>query len=750
MLKDCEWSEDRDYKTGSENEPLQFYLDGLSNSTEFNLLLGYFSSAAINLLSVGFASFISKGGKVRMVINHILSEKDKEAISRVEDNPDNIRVFDLNDVVELQQNLDEYSTQFFECLAYLIAQKRIEIKVVRPKKGNGIVHYKSGVFSDGEHSVGYEASCNFTYYGLAENIESLEAFLSWENSRSTKFIKKKLELIDSYFNEKDEGVEYVPIKDIQVALKDKFDNKDMQELLVQEEELLKRKSSLTKNPKVEKTISKIFEEVEVQRKIPKFPYIEGPREYQKEAYKNWVANNYQGMFAMATGTGKTITSLNCVLNEFKNRGYYKFIVLVPTTALAKQWLFEVSSPDKFNFTDSLICSSANSNWVDELTYLGRNVLFERNPNYGIVTTYATFKGNRFRAILNEFFQDEFDKIVLIADEAHNIAAPGFLKVLPTYFKFRIGLSATPERQFDEEGNLRLCNFFSTSPDQYTYEYHMKAAIENEVLSNYYYYPILIKLEQDELNEYVKISKDLTKHIDYETGKYRDSDFVKTLLLKRRRIIHKARRKIDAMLDVIEEIGKDSFKNAFIYVPEGEEPNYLENDTYFNDDINDRLIDVYMTAIYDKYGLKLSKFTGDTGNRDEILENFKSEKLHALLAMKCLDEGVDIPQTKIAIFCSSTGNPRQYIQRRGRVLRNYKKQKAIIYDLIVNPGSDHTETDPFLKKIEKNLFLNELRRLVNFAVLSENKDSSLKQLESICYEYDIDIYELANMELETYK
>jgi len=84
MLRDCDWSTDRDYKTGSENEPLQFYLDGLSNSNEFQLLLGYFSSAAINLLSVGFATFISKGGKMRMVINHLLSEKDKEAIQKAE------------------------------------------------------------------------------------------------------------------------------------------------------------------------------------------------------------------------------------------------------------------------------------------------------------------------------------------------------------------------------------------------------------------------------------------------------------------------------------------------------------------------------------------------------------------------------------------------------------------------------------------------------------------------------------------
>ena len=133
MLKDCDWSLNRDYKTGSENEPLQFYLDGLANSNEFDLLLGYFSSSAINLLSVGFATFISKGGKMRMVINHLLSEKDKEALWRVEEDPGSIRIFDLNDVVELQNSLDDYGYHFFECLAYLISQKRIEDRFKRDR-----------------------------------------------------------------------------------------------------------------------------------------------------------------------------------------------------------------------------------------------------------------------------------------------------------------------------------------------------------------------------------------------------------------------------------------------------------------------------------------------------------------------------------------------------------------------------------------------------------------------------------------
>lgn len=750
MLKDCDWSIDRDYKTGSENEPMQFYLEGLANSKEFSLLLGYFSSSAINLLSIGFATFISKGGKMKMVINHLLSAKDKEAVWRVEENPNEIKVFDLTDVVSLERVLDEYDTHFFECLAYLISEKRIEIKVIKPKNGKGIAHYKSGVFSDGQEAVGYQASCNFTYYGLSENIEQLEAFLSWENGRSNKLIKKQLKLIDDYFAEKDEDVEYISVSAIEVVLKDRFGKKDINELLVQEEQLLRKKQSLFSNLKLKKTITQLFIDIENIRNIPRFPNGGEARPYQKMAYDRWVENDYKGMFAMATGTGKTITSLNCVLSDFKLNGFYKFIVLVPTTALASQWQDEIL--DKFNFVNTIVCSSDNSKWKDNIKSIGKNIIFNRQIDYAIIATYATFKGVNFQTIFKEYFENDCDKITLIADEAHTMGSPGFLKVLPFNIKKRIGLSATPERQFDENGNKILADFFSTSEEEYTFEFNMKTAIESKILTRYYYYPKIVSLEQNEQEEYLKISKELSKFIDHETGKYRESHYVNNLLIKRKSVIHKATRKVEALISIIKEIGVANFKDAFIYIPEGIEVDYSETDELSdNESMNNNLIDVYLKKLYEQYGLKMAKFTGQTTNRVQILNQFKEHKLDALLAMKCLDEGVDIPQAKYAIFCSSTGNPRQYIQRRGRVLRKFNgKEFAFIYDLIVKPVIDHTDTDERLKKIEKNIFLSELRRLVNFSVLSENKDICLNSLESLCYDLDIDIYELANKELENYK
>jgi superfamily II DNA or RNA helicase len=211
--------------------------------------------------------------------------------------------------------------------------------------------------------------------------------------------------------------------------------------------------------------------------------------------------------------------------------------------------------------------------------------------------------------------------------------------------------------------------------------------------------------------------------------------------------------LNALISIINKIGKENFKKAFIYVPEGIEFESSENEftPYEIENETSKIIDNYLIEIYNHFQTKMAKFTGETKNRDQILNQFKEGHLDALLAMKCLDEGVDVPQTKYAIFCSSTGNPRQYIQRRGRVLRTHKdKEFAIIYDLIVKPSISHTNTDENLSKMEKNIFLSELRRLVNFAVLSENKDQSLKDLETLCDNLDIDIYKLANTELNNYK
>ena len=751
MLKQVNWSADRSYRTGTEDEPLQFYFEGLCNSTQLDLLLGYFSSAAINVLSLGFASFLYKGGTVRMVVNNILSEQDKEAIKAAKDGNIDQNLLDLSDIKQLKRKLDQYSNHFFECLAWLIANERIQIIVIRPKSGNGIAHYKSGSFSDGTDTVGFKASCNFTAYGLLENLEELDAFLSWENSRSSKMIKRQYQDFSSIFSGEADFAEHINIEDISVAIKDEFGGKTANELIIQEKELLEKKLERLSNKHIRKTFEKVIAHIEDISREPRFPYSSGPRPYQIEAYQNWVANDYKGIFAMATGTGKTITSLNCILQEYKKTGYFRFIVLVPTISLATQWEKELTV--KFNFEEVTICSSQNNKWEDSVRDYIRNLRLGINANFCILITYSSYRMKRFQNIIKEIPDEMMKSITLIADEAHTFGSKNLLKVLPHNIKRRIGLSATPERQYDEIGKNEISIFFNAHPPYYTFKYDMKKAIEDGVLCRYNYYPKLVELEYDELMAYRIKTIELTKFLDPTTGKYKDEPYVNNLLIQRKNIIHKARNKSNCLTDIIDEIGKDKFKYAFIYVPEGYEPNYEESDIEVQTEIeetDDRIIDNYTNLLYENYKFRLRKFTGDTSDREEILDQFSSGKLDALLAMKCLDEGVDIPQTKIAVFCSSTGNPRQYIQRRGRVLRAYGKDKvAIVYDMIVKPFLDVTNTDERHVKMEKNILANELRRLVNFAVLAENKDECLRSMESLCYDLDIDIYELANEEENKY-
>jgi superfamily II DNA or RNA helicase len=738
MLKDCDWSLDRDYKTGSADEPLQFYLDGLANSNEFNLLLGYFSSSAINLLSVGFASFISKGGKMRMVINHLLSAKDKEAISRVEDNPNEIRVFDLTDIVSLGRVLDEYDTHFFECLAYLISEKRIEIKVIKPKNGKGIAHYKSGVFSDGQDTVGYQASCNFTYYGLSENIEQLEAFLSWENGRSNKLIKKQLKLIEDYFTEKDEDVEYISVSEIEVVLKDRFGKKDINELLVQEEQLLKKKQSLISNPKLKKTIAKLFSEIELIRRTPRFPYSKGPREYQINAYNSWVANNYKGMFAMATGTGKTITSLNCLFEIYKDKGYYKAIILVPTMSLVEQWEKECC---KFNFTENIIKVYSLNNWQSELSRLETLKLLNKDFSFIIISTYASFLTKKFQ---NQF-KELNENTLFIADECHNMGSQSILRKLNSiHLQKRIGLSATPERQYQEEINKTIQEFFGEKTEnEYVFSYSMEDAIKKEpkALCPYRYYPQIVRLTDFEFQEYVDYTRRI---VAMHPKSEEEKEIFNRLCIARQRIVHKAENKLDAFKVILQEeySKRKNLKYTLVYVPEGlanEDVIFDATKTDFlqETDADLNLLNLYTRTIGELFeNVSAKQFIGVTSSDDRknILNDFAKGNLQVITSMKCLDEGIDVPRSELAIFCASTGNPRQFIQRRGRVLRiSEGKDEAVIYDLVVVPDPSG---DPSLFKIEQAEVKKELRRIKDFAEMSENKHYTRQILEPILKYYQL--------------
>ncbi len=738
MLRNVSWSEDRAYKTGTANEPLEFYLNGLCNSKKFDLLLGYFSSAAINILSIGFATFLHNGGEMRMIVNNILSQEDKDAILLADSGNIPESLIDLSNIRFLRATLDDYGKHFFDCLAWLIANKRIQLKVIRPKNGQGISHYKNGVFYDDKDYVGFSASCNFTAFGLLENLERLDAFLGWENNRSTKFVSGINTEFEEIFSGNANHVTYLNIEDIQVAIKEEFGNKTINELIIQEGELLNKRSKVLENKKLKKALQNAENKLDELESTPRFPYAEGPRPYQSEAYGNWCRNNYHGVFAMATGTGKTITSLNCLLQEaLKNdKSTYHALILVPTITLVNQWEEEAR---KFNFQE-IIKVSSKDEWESELATT-ISTAKRISKSFIVITTYASFIRERFIKYIKEFPKDT----VFIADEAHNIGSASVLEKLAMIsFQKRIGLSATPKRIYDPEGSAAMQEFFKDK-EPYIYSFSMERAIEEDILCKYYYHPHIVSLKPDELRDYIEISKALVKFYNRDSGTFETSDIVEKLLLKRKRIIHKAENKLGITIEILKERFKKegNLRYSFIYVPEGTTVEIVDDESESTENI--RIINQYTREIgrIDE-SIMVNQFISGMQDRNEVLDQFRQGRIQAIASMKCLDEGVDIPRAEYAIFCSSTGNPRQFIQRRGRILRKHKdKSIAIIHDLVVIPDLLNSSVGSDTFNAERKMVEKELERVMYFASLSINPYETEAVFNDVCTHYDLNIYTIHN-------
>ena len=460
------WPVSRRFKSRTEWEPIGFFSEALCNSTQFDIKLGFFSSSAINILSDGFAAFLYNGGRMRMIINDILSIEDQQAMM-VGETDIWVPYFDLQNLQEVKRTLSERDKHFFECLAWLIKNERLEIKIVAPKEGEGIAHSKCGVFSDGLNRVAFDGSCNFSRTALIENLESLTAFCDWDGQGDVYKIDDIAEDFERTFGGNDDSVIYMKADEVKAGISANFKHKDIGELMRDEQNLITRRlnSNLPHNiqsvlNRAKKKVESIIKKIDGQslnvsnKEEPRFPFDE-PRDYQKQAYENWKVKQ-KGLFAMATGTGKTLTSLNCLLNIWKKFHFYKAIILVPTITLVDQWEDECK---RFHFNHITKVSSKNPKWKIELDNIKTKESIKiggEESSFIIIATYASFaRENIFRELV-DFNRNTMRQMLLIADEAHNMGAGRILDRLDgVKFARRIGLSATPERQFDESGNKGL-------------------------------------------------------------------------------------------------------------------------------------------------------------------------------------------------------------------------------------------------------------------------------------------------------
>jgi superfamily II DNA or RNA helicase len=723
---------DADFKVvyaSGETEPAEFFIDALMESNAFDLGLGFFSTSGFRALSFGFAYFIHRNGRMRIIFNDVLTPEDKEAIENgIKSRQDElIEENIIEDILKLYDTLSSHDRHFFNCISWLIATKKIEIIAVAPVKSKpGIAHQKFGIFKDTQgNSVAFSGSINFSATALFKNLEAISCYKSWTRDNSDM---ERINYYESLFNKiwsgRYDSVRIVPIEQVKVIIRDKFPVRDIEDLLNEELTLL---DELTNNYVIPTSFSTKLNHL--KRKVsrdkpiqPSFPSENQKRPYQEIAVENWVKNDYKGLFEMATGTGKTITGLFASVELLKRLNSIVLLILVPTISLAEQWNEEVK---KFSYQETIIVSSANPNWTFELQAGLNSFKLGTIKHLVVISTYDSYKSNKFHK-----FYDKFPpEAMLLADEAHSMGAPEMLKKMPFNIQYRLALSATPHRHFDDSGTQKLLEFFNASVKS-TFVFGMKEAIANQFLCQYKLYPHFAELNEEEYQRYINLTKQIARRAHIVKNRFIETDvMLERMLQDRRKILNKAASKKNIVGHIIEAMKKNGkVHHTLVYCPEG------------NDEEEDnRIIDEFGKYLAFEKGLRIAQFTSATPaeRRSQLLKEFDEGKVQCLLAMKCLDEGVDVKQTETAIFVSSSTNPRQYVQRRGRILRVHpNKPFAYLHDIIAVPPKIEMG-DSKAKDVDNIILMQEFRRYREFAEDALNYVEAITPVKGICEGYKIE-------------
>jgi DNA phosphorothioation system restriction enzyme len=448
---------------------------------------------------------------------------------------------------------------------------------------------------------------------------------------------------------------------------------------------------------------------------PGFPAWLTLRDYQELAIENWFNNDGRGSLKMATGSGKTITALSILTHLYLKAGLKAAIVLCPYKHLVDQWATEAI---KFHF-NPLIIHTSRTIWLEDLN---RKLLIAQNNENQVLLvliTNSSFAEEIFQRKLPHFPKNT----VLVADEAHNLGAKDLRTKLPDSIRWRLALSATPERWFDDEGTTAIFDYFGKVLEP---EFTLEDALKSGALSPYRYYPLLVELTENEQDEYLSLSAKIAKIFSIN-GFDKDNKALTSLLIKRARLMASAENKLLQLKTLM--VDKTTSKHWLFYCGDGrvEDPTSQEEM---------RQIESVCRILGRDLKMKIASFTAETPQetRKEISMKLDSGELQGLVAIRCLDEGVDIPSTDKAIILASSTNPRQFIQRRGRVLRKPSKDSkkiAEVYDMITIPPSDSV-----VSEAERAMLRKELTRFSEFAKLALNHGEARKVILDLQKKYDL--------------
>jgi DNA phosphorothioation system restriction enzyme len=453
---------------------------------------------------------------------------------------------------------------------------------------------------------------------------------------------------------------------------------------------------------------------------PKLPASLQLRQYQRQAITNWFSNNGRGTLKMATGSGKTITALAIACELYQQINLQVLLVVCPYRHLVTQWAREC---EKFNLQPILAFENLHT-WQSQLSTQLYNLRSGSQQFVTVITTNSTLIGDGFQSQLKYFPP----KTLIIGDEAHNLGSPKLEESLPRRVGLRLALSATPERYFDDYGTQSLFDYFGSVLQP---EFTLRDAISQGALVHYLYYPILVELTEAESIAYLKLTKKIGRSLLYrerkygETRNFEDHEDLKPLLMQRARLIGAAENKLNALRDLMTT--RRETTHTLFYCSDGSQEAGQRSSL--------RQLKAVAKILGVELGYRVSTYTAHTclDERENLRRQFESGGLQGLVAIRCLDEGVDIPAIQTAVILSSSGNPRQFIQRRGRVLRPHpNKERATIFDMIVLPPDLDRETI----EVERNLLKKELRRFVEFADLADNAGEARMKLLALQKRYGL--------------
>jgi superfamily II DNA or RNA helicase len=670
--------------TSSHDLVNSFFEPLLRQARHYDRGVGYFSSGWLRLNANGMASFANNSGRARWVTSPILEADDWEALQTGDAARNNsILLASLKTTItDLSKALSEDT---LSALAWMVADEIITFKLALPrnKLEQGNFHDKFGIFTDTDgNKISFNGSYNDSIQGM-RNYESIKVFRSWEAS-FTPLVEAEAKRFDKLWNNFDPNVRVF----------------DMPEAAREQILQLRTNSRPYKAP--EWTKLRTLKEMGISYR-PQQPKVPGDillRNYQLEAIEAWFANKCHGLLEMATGTGKTVTSLAASAKLYEREGRLAVIIAVPYQHLVDQWKQEASI---FGYTPVLAYQNS-SRWLNELN----QQIIDFNSNHrrciSVIVTHSTFSSAKFQTSIARLE----GPILLLADEAHHLGSERGRISYPDHIPFRLALSATPDRWFDDLGTLALRNYF----DKTVFSFSLEQAIGIS-LTPYYYYPQLVSLTEDELERYQVLSEKIAKLVHRSDDKGQQA--LKMLLIRRAELLNKATGKLEVLSNLLSK--QDVIEQALFYCAPGQ-------------------IDDALKLLAYEQGLRVMRFTAEEDNktRQYLLKSFANGDLQGLAAMKCLDEGVDVPSTRTAYFLASSSNPREFIQRRGRILRQYPgKEYAVIYDLIaVPPVSLNTSSKSF--DAERSIMRRELQRFKEFANPALNKHQALDVIWDIAKHY----------------